>query len=92
MSPGSMRQNVLHFEQKRDPKSVVKKTFIMAVPIKINISYMGPEEIKNRQSKNLLKLRMLGLVGLMVNLRSRGTLQIFHQSTPTLSSKLLCKS
>ena len=48
MSPGSMRQNVLHFKQKRDPKSVVKKTFIMAVPIKINISYMGPEEIKNR--------------------------------------------
>ena len=43
-----MRQNVLHFEQKRDPKSVVKKTFIMAVPIKINISYMGPEKIKNR--------------------------------------------
>ena len=53
---------------------------------------MGPEEIKNRQSKNLLKLRMLGLVGLMVNLRSRGTLQIFHQSSPTLSGKLLCKS
>ena len=35
MSPGSMRRNVLHFKQKRDPKSVVKKTFIMAIPIKI---------------------------------------------------------